>query len=134
MDKITVKRIIALLDESNANSEEEYVELVHKIKDWNERSKAESRASKAEKVEKAEKKKTLRLTEDDINEVCDSAQEIVQGEIDKINKELTELPSPVNQFEFVNRKMNESRLLTGQINGINLIRESLLHDYALKSK
>ena len=131
MDKITVKRIIALLDETEVNSEEDYIKLVHKIKDWRERSKAETKATKAEKVEK---KKTLHLTEDDINEVCDSAQEIVQGELDKINAELRNTPNPVNQFEFVNRMMNESRLLTGQINGINLVRESLLHDYALKSK
>ena len=131
MDKITVKRIIALLDETEVNSEEDYVKLVHKIKDWNERTKAETKSTKTEKVEK---KKVLHLTEDDINDVCDSAQEIVQDELDKINAELRDTPNPVNQFEFVNRKMNESRLLTGQIHGINMIRESLLHDYALKSK
>ena len=130
MDKITVKRIIALLDETEVNTEEDYVKLVHKIKDWNERTKAETKSTKTEKVEK---KKALHLTEDDINEVCDSAQEIVQGELDKINAELTSLTNPVNKFQFVNEKMNEAKYFHGEINGINLIRESLLHDYALKS-
>ena len=132
MDKITVKRIIALLDETSINSEEDYTQLVHKIKDWNERSKAESKASKTEKKEKP--KKALPMNESDINTVCDSAQEIVQKELDKINAELTSLEAPVNKFMFVNEKMNQARYFHGQISGINMIRESLLHDYALKSK
>ena len=132
MDKITVKRIIALLDETNVNSEEDYVQLVHKIKDWSERSKAETKAAKTEKKETP--KKVLPMNESDINTVCDSAQEIVQKELDKINEELTSLTAPVNKFMFVNEKMNQARYLHGQISGINMIRESLLHDYALKSK
>ena len=131
MNKITVKRLIQLLDEREVKSEEDYIALVHEIKDWKERSKAETKTSQPK--EKKTSEKGLNLSEEYINDVCDSAQEIVQGELDKINDELTSLTSPVNKFQFVNEKMNQAQYLHGEINGINLIRESLLHDYALKS-
>ena len=56
-----------------------------------------------------------------------------EGELDKVNGELTSLTNPVNKLTFVTEMMNQAQYLHGEINGINLIRESLLHDFALKS-
>lgn len=131
MDKITVKRLIKLLENTEVKTEEDYNKLINEVKDWSARSKAEAKATRSEKKETS--KKALKLGEEDINSVCDSAEKIVQGELDKVNSELNSLTEPANKIMFVSNKINEAQYLHGQLSGINMIRESLLHDYALKS-
>ncbi len=120
---ITVKRIIELLDDTSVVSEEDYIKLVHKIKDWNERSKAERSSSTKEKKESSTK--VLKLTEKDIDVICDNVAQVFQGEIDNINEELKSLESPVNKYEFINERMNRSHYLTGEISGTNYVRAAL---------
>lgn len=130
MKNITVNRILELLDETEVQNEEDYVVLVHKIKDWNERSKANKKA-KSEAKEKTQRK-TSGLTEEDVNSIINSYCEEVNSEIDRTNKELKEM-NPAIQLEAATEKIKTATILRGNIFGANAVRSLLLTKITLKS-
>ncbi len=130
MNNITVNRILELLDETEVQTEEDYIALVHKIKDWNERSKANKKAKSEAK--ESTKKKTPGLTEEDVNSIINSYCEEVNSEIERTNKELKEM-NPAIQLEAATEKIKTATILRGNIFGANAVRSLLLTKITLKS-
>ena len=141
MKNITLNRLIEHIKSTNKDGK--YDELINEIDSWITATKENKAANTKSRKIKENNPTTNEISNDNeepkgkltvvdknnipqgefinidmVKALAESFAEETRQEIDGIDKELTELESPVSKFQFVTEKMNKSHYLQGQLSGI----------------